>query len=372
MALITGKTVYVFGAGTSHHTGAPLLRDFLVAARLLYERNPELHYKESFERVFKWIDSLRGSSYYVEFDLNNLEHVFSLAEMKRQLELDQGEELCSDLRHVILETLDNTCQLQLRNGRVIPDPTYQHFIQKLHTWNDRRRQLIRKSEKDFESDAIITFNYDVMLDYAMYRTGYVPEYCLFEPAYMNKYKVLKLHGSSNWVFCRECNDKTPQVIEPTSLPSGSHYIEPRGQINFTMVTEALAGEVCKYCKKTGKLDPIIIPPTWSKLVSHPLVNVWREAVNQIRSAFQIVVIGYSMPQTDTFFQYLLTLGLASNPNLQRVFIVNSDDSEDFKNRYGRIFSRSLKDRNNLNFVDPPRTFEIYATKSGAEAIACEI
>jgi len=63
--------MYVLGAGASVHTEAPLLRDFLVRARLLHEGKGDVRH-ESFERVFKWIDSLRPSSYYVELDLDNL------------------------------------------------------------------------------------------------------------------------------------------------------------------------------------------------------------------------------------------------------------------------------------------------------------
>ncbi len=53
MALITGKTVYVLGAGASQHTGAPLLRDFLVTARVLLEGKLDLKHKESFKKIFE-------------------------------------------------------------------------------------------------------------------------------------------------------------------------------------------------------------------------------------------------------------------------------------------------------------------------------
>src|SRR5882672_7654554 len=109
MSQITGKTVYMLGAGASHHTGAPLLRDFLVHARLLLDGKDTLCYRDSFQRTFEWINSLRGSSYYVEFDLDNLEHVFSLAEMGKQIGVDGNAERVSDLRKLVLETLDR-CQ----------------------------------------------------------------------------------------------------------------------------------------------------------------------------------------------------------------------------------------------------------------------
>ena len=92
LAQITGKTVYILGAGASAHTGAPVLRDFLVRSRLLSEGRTPPYFKRSFENVFLWINELRSSSYYVEFDLDNLEHIFSLADMSRQLELPAGEQ----------------------------------------------------------------------------------------------------------------------------------------------------------------------------------------------------------------------------------------------------------------------------------------
>ena len=56
-----------------------------------------------------------------------------------------------------------------------------------------------------------------------------------------------------------------------------------------------------------------------------------------------------MPNTDTFFQYLLTLGLTKNRHLHRVVIVNKDDSPELRTRYENVFSRSLIDRGRLIF-----------------------
>jgi len=167
MTQITGKTVYVLSAGASHHTGAPLLRDFLVQARLLREGKDQLLHKASFDRVFEWIDSLRGSSYYVEFDLDNLEHVFSLAGMRRQLSIGKGEELFSDLRYVIMETLDRCQQLQWQGSQFEPDSLYFHFAKSLRDLNEQRQKHTGQAYGTFENDVIITFNYDVMLDYAL-------------------------------------------------------------------------------------------------------------------------------------------------------------------------------------------------------------
>ena len=167
MAAITGKTVYVFGAGASVHAGAPLLRDFLQRARLLLDHPDGLVYRKSFVRVFKWIEELRSSSYYVEIDLANLEHVFSLAEMAVQVGRDNAEEIYSDLKYLAVETLD-FCDLRLSPDKTLmyePPSVYSQFVRVLNSRNKSRRDRIGSDR--FRRDSIISFNYDVMLDYAI-------------------------------------------------------------------------------------------------------------------------------------------------------------------------------------------------------------
>lgn len=349
---ITGKTIYVLGAGSSHHTGAPLLRDFLLTAKLLREGKKELKYKEAFDRIFKWIDSLRGASYYVELDLDNLEHIFSLAEMQKQIGIKEGKEHFSDLRYVVMETLDNRCQIRWTDKRYQPDDLYSLFVRTLNEVNNQRQQIIG-SHGDFERDTIITLNYDVMLDYAMRFNSIRSDYCLTPDASLDSFNILKLHGSTNWAFCRACNNQL-QVIQPSPVPPGHTHISlDNGQlISFQMVTSVLPNTPCAKCEEKGTLEPVVIPPTWSKAVHDtPLVKVWETAVNETKKAFQVIVIGYSMPPTDTFFQYILTLGLSLNPNLYRVVVVNKDGSDELRQRYEKVFSRSLKDRGRLNFLN---------------------
>lgn len=354
MAEIIGKTVYVLGAGASCHTGAPLLADFLVKARLLFEGKRELKYKKSFERVFKWIEGLRGSAYYVDFDLDNIEHIFSLADMSKQLSLENGEQLFSDLRYIIMETLD-TCQINFTGEYFTPDDTYRNFALRLTELNQQRSNIANQYNNLFERDTIISFNYDVMLDYAFESERLGIDYNINSNTKHNTegFHVLKLHGSTNWAKCINCNNSL-QIIPPYP-PNPSSYSLYKGEktrkFPFRIVTDVLSLTECDNCKKKDVLEPFLIPPTWSKAVKEtPIANVWATAVNKIKSAFQIIVIGYSLPPTDTFFQYLMTLGLSENSNLHRVVIVNKDDSEEFQKRYERVFSRSLKDRGRLKYL----------------------
>lgn len=202
MERVLGKTLYVLGAGASVHTGAPLLSNFLVKARLLREGRSPLTHRESFDNVFEWIESLRGSSYYIEFDLDNLEQIFSLAEMARQIGHEDGERLCSDLKWLVMETLDR-CRLHYDGQQYQPDSVYREFVSSLVKLNRERVGELGQIEDSNTRDVIVSFNYDVMLDYAMQFHGLTPEYFL-SPAGQKDIRLLKLHGSTNWARCVAC------------------------------------------------------------------------------------------------------------------------------------------------------------------------
>ena len=123
---------------------------------------------------------------------------------------------------------------------------------------------------------------------------------------------------------------------------------------FQMYTHTLYETKCAACQKKNVLEPVFIPPTWFKSCrKEGIQNVWRQAIEEFSTARQIVIIGYSLPATDTFLPYLLTLGLTRNADLYRVIVVNTDSSEILQERYKRMFSRSLVERGRLVFREMP-------------------
>ncbi|HKV38432.1 MAG TPA: hypothetical protein VJX67_04400 [Blastocatellia bacterium] len=66
----------------------------------------------------------------------------------------------------------------------------------------------------------------------------------------------------------------------------------------------------------------MIPPTWHKVFSSALWGIWGKAVDAIRTATRLIIIGFSMPPSDTHFKYLLAAGLRDNISLQSVIFVN--------------------------------------------------
>lgn len=366
MALITGKTIYILGAGASYHTGAPLLKDFLARARSLMASDAQLVYRQSFENVFKWIDKLRAPAYYLEIDLDNLEHIFSLISMMQEVEDPEANNLYKDISFVIFETLDHECKLDREEDHIKADDIYQLFCERLDTLNEERQKRSKRDNPAFSKDVIISLNYDVMLDYAMHYFSRYVDYCLRKTNDTGKWKLLKLHGSMNWGIHAGCPKKAPadplipQIVDPSPIPPG-HMLFPTDkptQFPFRMVTHTLAQIKCNLCQQKGVLMPLFIPPTWTKSPRREgMQNVWAQAVEEFKTAFQIVVIGYSLPITDTFLPYLLTLGLSHNPSLYRITVIDPDAKGEVKKRYEETFSRSLVGRGRLKFV--PITFETF-------------
>jgi hypothetical protein len=180
---------------------------------------------------------------------------------------------------------------------------YTHFALYLSGKYDDQRKIATRAS------TVITFNYDLVLDDALRRVEANPGYELNNATY-DEIKVgypavsfLKLHGSTNWAICG-CNHIHVLGEKATSDPSLFRSM-PR-----------------RKCGKPG-LRLLLVPPSWDKSEYSGIMQpVWRKAVEAIQTATRICVIGYSMPETDAFFKFLLTLGLAENDHLYKLVVVD--------------------------------------------------
>jgi hypothetical protein len=74
-------------------------------------------------------------------------------------------------------------------------------------------------------------------------------------------------------------------------------------------------------------EPVLVPPTWNKADSHrALESVWSLAAHELSEAENIFVIGYSMPETDSFFRHLYALGTVGKAMLRRFWVFNPNPS----------------------------------------------
>lgn len=264
---------------------------------------------------------------YLNLDLDNLEHLFSLIDMETSLKPGQSEPqaLRDNLIYVLVKTLELTLlhapgyQLQispfLRGG----------IMDKIRM--TRINSVYVESYSDFVShlrahDTIVTFNYDTVLEDAMLVHYIGPDYCIEgKPTWWKtdpNVPVLKLHGSSNFV---EKDDGALEIVDHERLEhTTDHYY------------------------KIGK--PLLIPPTWNKrLLQGTIREIWSMAGEALRSASRIVFIGYSLPETDLSFRYLLADSVADNAALRNIFVI--DPAETTMQRYESFISEPFKRQGKL-------------------------
>ncbi len=341
------KNVFVIGAGFSSEAGAPLMNDFFPRARDLRD-DPTSTLTETERRTFgnviEYRFNLNKVLAKVHVDLDNIEQLFGFMEMDLQLSHATDNNLRIDMTYLIARTLEILTSTPLReqNNRIVTGSVrenrypfrfqgnqYGFFVGLVAgLWNPA------KQERGTSRDAVITFNYDLLLEREMIPLGLGPQYFLdparsdFPMVFANpvlRVKLLKMHGSTNWIVCSRCRDKI-YVRVPDEA-----------QVAFVVGTQ-----VCPVCHHTT-LRPFIVPPTWNKGIEEGFLRpVWSAALQELLGAGRIFIVGYSFPETDQFFKYLLGLALAQNNDLSEVWIVNP--SREAHERFELLFSPYFRQR----------------------------
>jgi NAD-dependent SIR2 family protein deacetylase len=336
-SMLDERIVFILGAGASQHAGAPLMSNFLSVAReLAHERQ-----LPAFDLVFSAINSLHHSQAKSEFDLENLEMVFGAFQMARRLGMlgnlsdREIENLPSAMSSVIASTLDEHVWYPADKEGWWPTEGYGALASMI-----RDLRVSRCS--------ILTFNYDVALDYSLYAMGLKIDYGLdsdVRHADDGRLPVLKLHGSLNWSRCSTCKIIRPFEGRPVAHRTSEDRVLLRCSPHLSM---------SKHCDVATDVNPVVIPPTWEKASGHDeLINVWRRAARELSRASHIIVLGYSMPESDMFFRYLYALGSIGDPMLRsfRVFDPNKEVHARFRGMLSSNAQKVFRPGTSGYFVD---------------------
>ena len=317
------KRVFVLGAGFSKSAGAPLVDEILPVAKDIFANN--FNSLDSFEaeffiNVFDYYKDLRQARVKVNFDIDNIEELFSIIDMNITHSKDSKDLITTKeaLSYLILKTLEVS----------ISSTKYDKYYSLL------KNLYSKKANEDF---SLITFNYDLILERALENGSCNYNYCTSpkeKPISNTQKKLLKLHGSSNWLIGKEC-----------------------GHLH-TLPTKAVGKLYNHLCPKDSKPTiPLLVPPTWNKRFETAYIkNVWYHAFEELKSANTIIFIGYSLPKTDLYFRHFLTLALKDNMKLRKIIVINPDQvvKERFnifleENFFRRHFSFTKAKFENLTF-----------------------
>lgn len=325
--------VIMLGAGASADAGAPLMADFLDRADDLLSRGEVGQHRDQFVVVRQARRALEGANARGSVDTKNLESVFAAFEMIELFGGTKGiglpsEGLVSSLKTVIVETLSRLIQSPSRKGKPSAPKAYFELMTML------QRLEFERVKKNI---TFITFNYDLCLDYMFYLLGWPVDYRL--GASHGGVGLLKLHGSLNWAVCPGCKDLY-------WLDVGRHFGDVRratasGVGLFSSFPDAVLEQ--SHCGRWHPSEPYIVPPTWNKGgYSEPLQSVWIAAVEELSTAANILVAGYSLPESDHFFRLLYSLDTHEGNILRNIWV--HDPSKAPKSRFEAMLGPVARER----------------------------
>ena len=314
------KTVIFLGAGASAAEGAPVQANLFREYFTSYRRRPE-------GTVFEEMDGELATYFLCFWGINVDDPNLDLA----HTEFPTFEEALG-----LLEIAESRAEFFKDFSGLYPERTRgremrSHLVnligrilhEKLETSLGHHTVLVSSIKEAglLPSTTFIGLNYDILIDRAIIsETGSDPDYGVtVEPEDRQAYgpaegggqhtKLLKLHGSLNWLLCPTCNVLFFDRYERAAvhLPEHVHRLS------------------CPRCQEPRV--PLIVPPTFFKVMScHFLQCIWRQAEERLKEADRIIFCGYSFPDADVHLKYLLKRAEMNRPGgiqeAPKVFIVN--------------------------------------------------
>lgn len=166
-------------------------------------------------------------------------------------------------------------------------------------------------EKIKPGDTVVTFNYDLACERALHMAGlwevsngYGFDFGV-ESIPLSKVRVLKLHGSTNWVGILFGGNMG--FSQASSVYDQRPAIFGKREFAFLGYGEDIRDPLMAQITRTGG-NPALILPTLHKNFFHQTTfgrewepfwdEIWRQAGESLRASEKVVIIGYSMPVAD--------------------------------------------------------------------------
>ncbi len=170
-------------------------------------------------------------------------------------------------------------------------------------------------------DAIITFNYDLVIERAISRVAKQRKLKFGGWVYGCKHslredfdfpRILKLHGSSNWIV--EGSEFRPREKSWDDFEKAPRYLGHKGK---------------------GFTYPIFLPFWDKEIEKEPWRTLWRSASRQLARTRILFVWGYSLPLTDVKARELLHISIPVDGAKVKLCVV--DPCKDTRYRWRGLF-----------------------------------
>jgi hypothetical protein len=351
--------VILFGAGASVDAGIPLLNSFVdkmweYAARGKVGDAP---IEESDRNILVAAANIRRDlepySSRAFFDIHNLEDILSLLSFEALADGAYSARY-DTLVKAVARTIELSCKFP---NEARPPDIPRHYDSYWGFWNVLLDPTLRMA-----SPALITFNYDLVLERALW--AYFHRYLHDKHPPKVGSCALNYHfGISSFVVkggFPHSYAGTPGHRAEFSFDAQADvsfpYLKLHGSLNWdkTWPAEVQKAKITPPSFPTMAVDrPLILPPVFNKMNSSAVNAVWTAALQVLRHAKNIIIVGYSLPKTDIYMQYFLKAAVGPNSNLQRIIVFDpvlfteGEQSAAMQKRYLECFSPQFSGR--INF-----------------------
>ena len=283
------KRVFVLGAGASHGAGFPLASELFNLAYCRMDDDDQ-HQVERTLSYFYPVSRHNRQSIQKLVSVLNVEEFLSLLNTAEEFNetlpttfLKPG--LIRDVRASLLKSIVKLLVEKQQNAERSKKPV--EYVD---------RFLCRLEP----GDTIITFNWDLLLERRMCKTGLAFKLCPSEESEDIEY--LKLHGSIDWYRGAE-------------LKSRNGF-----EVVYRQLYRASWPKVSRQRNKllSDKL-PFIVPPTFNKSFKGyaDLEEIWVQAFQRLQEADEIYVCGYRFPSEDLFARFVFRRAIRFNMMIRR-------------------------------------------------------
>lgn len=347
--------VIILGAGASKNAGIPLLYNFL-DIMWEYSIRGRAHNKMIPDNILKIlrdaIDIKNELDVYhgrATFNDRNIEDILSILSFNLMKGNASESRKLNIMIQAIAETIELSCHYKANTN------VNDWFNLRLTNYEQFWINLFKIYKKIKSVPCLITFNYDLVLERALYQllnnkhyhhANKLPGdglninyYYTHLPLYSYKvdYKEYRFHPNKGMYGSYTYNDRLENPID-------IDYLKLHGSLNFPQKKAPPENEI----KAINK--PYILPPVFNKLKDGKHEGMWRIALERLRHAKNVIIVGYSLPETDIYMQYFLKTALGPNVNLNRIFVFNpelftkTEKAINLRKRYASCFSPQFQDR----------------------------
>lgn len=348
------STALFLGAGSSAEFGYPVtsqlfpqIRDKLESKTLFDLASNPKRERAKMKRLRAYLDQLLPSIFNDEVELPWITEVLSL--LDQFLDTQQiaapmfTMEKMRDFRTLLEQAILEAIIADRSNSRGLPE------LDRLSDW------ILCSPETQGTHMSIISTNYDILLESLLFEkiithswlTEDNPEgkYSRLDlgfawrehsagkyhkpvhrPAHEPWVRILKLHGSLNWLNCPLC---------------GFTYVNTTGDIHLQAFREGKIDYNNTCLCGHGPLRAVIVAPSMVRAVEDPnLLTIWNSAQESLRRADEWIFAGYSLPSEDIAIRAILVRAYharGKNGKPPKIHVVQLNPDSSMEGRYRLLF-----------------------------------